>query len=188
MEIWQTKDDLSRLLTTRWQYINCVHFAGELDINGRMTQDQLMEFLKIAFKLHEQEFYGGSDALWYRTDIGGCDQNFKMLAQLQAPIDWNSEQCQKVVGPWTVTGTSNTSPFVLDRDLTINTTRTAMLGWCTRYRQVSIMWKGYVTFGNLQMLDTLYHEMAHLGGYWRHDKAFWQQGQRTGYGRYIQLG
>lgn len=183
MEIWQTKDDLSRLLTTRWQYINCVHFGGELDINGRMTQEELMQFLKIAFKLHEQEFYGGSDALWYRTDIGPCDRNFKMLAQLQEPTKFDFDNPNlKVLS----VSTGITSAFDIERDLTINTKRTAMLGWCTRYRQVSIMWKGYVTFGNLQMLDTLYHEMAHLGGYWNHNKAFWDEGKRTGFGKYYQ--
>jgi hypothetical protein len=59
-----------------------------------------------------------------------------------------------------------------------------VFGKCYNFRRIEIGYKAYVKYGNLQVLDTLYHEMAHLAGYWSHDKAFWQEGKRTGFSKY----
>lgn len=166
MEIWQTKDDLSRLLTTRWQDINNIYFGGELDIKGRMTREQLLSFLQYAFILHEKEFYGGQEAIWYCDDIGSPSQHFDIL---------NGLNCNRYA--------DYTRPFILN-DLTVSTRMSVVYGKCYNSRRIEIGYTAYVKYGNLQVLDTLYHEMAHLAGYWPHDKAFWQEGKRTGFSKY----
>jgi len=167
MEIWQTTDDLVRVLTNRWHIINDIYFNSELDIKKAMSKEDLTRFLRHAFYMQEESFYGGEEAIWYRTDIGLTEEHFDIISGMK------TEPLVRYM-----------PPFNID-SLKVNNRLSASLGRCSSEREITIGYKGYIQYGNLHVLDSLYHEMAHLAGYWNHDKAFWKEGKRTGFGKFV---
>jgi len=73
--------------------------------------------------------------------------------------------------------------------LTINCYKVGYAGKCRSYGkpekggtyEISISYKYYEDWGFVQILETLYHEIAHLT-YFDHSDEFWAEGDRIGFG------
>jgi len=73
--------------------------------------------------------------------------------------------------------------------LTINKYKVGYAGRCRSYGrpekggtfEISISYKYYEDWGFVQILETLYHEIAHLT-YFDHSDEFWAEGERIGFG------
>lgn len=73
--------------------------------------------------------------------------------------------------------------------LTITKYKTSYAGLCRSFGpavkngnyEIYISYRYYEDWGNVQILETLFHEIGHLT-YWNHDDEFWQEGERIGYG------
>jgi hypothetical protein len=156
-----------KLVDGLWNIRACTGNNLIKDINPmnmkNMSKEKLLPFLQHAFFVHEKEFYGGKDAIWYRTDIGTPDHHFGIM---DGEIHIHAHY---------------TRPFSIDF-LKLNNGK-ACLGKCSKWREITIGYKAYREYGNLQVLDTLYHEMAHLAGYFHHGQAFWEEGKRTGFSK-----